>query len=152
MIIGQAMFIYISICLYMWMVDAILDGHVLFQVVTLRFLAIIFSFTCCITCHLESPFFMDIHLFTYTCCTPRIAKFRGSFYLNICKWCVDDHHWNSNSLHILRGAIHKFWGSKALNSFILIKASFGCHQLPKRGRLKVHLPPMWVLVHWWHPN
>jgi hypothetical protein len=36
MIVGQVMFIYLSIsylaCLYMWMVDVILDGHVLLQV------------------------------------------------------------------------------------------------------------------------
>ena len=30
-----------------------------------------------------------IYLFTHTCCTPRIAKFRGSFCLDVCKSCID---------------------------------------------------------------
>ena len=88
-----------------------------------EFLAITFSFTRCvnITCHIAS-LLMDIYLLTHTCCTPWIAKFRGSFCLDVCKSCIDDSNWNWNSCIHQGGALHKFWVSKALNSFILIKA------------------------------
>ena len=80
-----------------------------------------FYLLCEITCHIAS-LFTDTYLFTHTCCTPRIAKFRGSFCIHVCKSCIDDSNWNSNSCIHQGGALHKFWASKALNSFILIKA------------------------------
>ena len=82
---------------------------------------ILFYLLCEITCHIAF-LFTSIYLFTHTCCTPRIAKFRGSFCLIECKSCIDDSNWYSNSCIHQGGALHKFWGSKALNSFILIKA------------------------------
>ena len=80
-----------------------------------------FYLLCEITCHIAS-LFIDTYLFTHTCCTPRIAKFRGSFCLGVCKSCIHDSNWNSNSCIHQGGALHKFWGSKVLKSFILIKA------------------------------
>ena len=76
---------------------------------------------CEITCHIAF-LFMHIYLFTHTCFTPRIAKFRGSFCLDVCKSCIDDSNWNSNSRIHQGGALHKFWGSKVLKSFFLITA------------------------------
>ena len=82
---------------------------------------ILFYLLCEITCHIAF-LFMSIYLFTHTCCTPRIAKFRGSFCLGECKSCIDDSNWYSNSCIHQGGALHKFCGSKVLKSFILIKA------------------------------
>ena len=82
---------------------------------------ILFYLLCEITCHIAF-LLTSIYLFTHTCCTPRIAKFRGSFCLGECKSCIDDSNWYSNSCIHQGGALHKFWGSKALHSFILIKA------------------------------
>ena len=80
-----------------------------------------FYLLCEITCHLAF-LFTDIYLFTHTCCTPLITKFRGSFCIDVCKSCIDDSNWNPNSCIHQGGALHKFWGSKVLKSFILIKA------------------------------
>jgi len=127
MIVGQVMVVYLSISLCLsllvmmnvlfWMAMYcfkfllwILGHHILF------YLLCEYNMSYCISFH------GYIYLFTHTCCTPWIAKFRGSFCLDVCKSCIDDSNWNSNSCIHQGGALHKFWVSKALNSFILIKA------------------------------
>ena len=111
----------------------------------------LFYLLCEITCHIAF-LFTDIYLFTHTCYTPWLAKFRGSFCLDVCKSCMDDSNWNSNSCIHQGGALHKFWGSKGLNSIILIKSLSCLSPITKKGRLKVHLSLCGFLVYSWHPN
>ena len=105
-------------------------------------LAITISFTCCvnITCHIAS-LFMDIYLFTHTCCTPRIAKFRGSFCLDVCKSCIDDSKWNSNSCIHQGGALHKFWGSKSFKFFHSYKSLSWLSSITKKGEIESAFAP-----------
>ena len=44
----------------------------------------------------------------------------------------------------IKGELAVNFGLQKLLTFVC-KPKLGCHQAPKRGRLKVHLPPMWVL-------
>ena len=123
MIIGQVMVIYLT---YSLVLIYTCDGECWMAMCCFKFLLwnlghqTLFHL-CEITWHITF-LFTDIYLFTHTCCTPQIAKFWGSIYLDVCKSCIDDSNWNSNSCIYQGGALHKFWGSKALSSFILIKA------------------------------
>ena len=80
-----------------------------------------FYLLCEITCHIAS-LFTDTYLFTHTCCTPRIAKFRGNFCLGVCNHVymipieIQIHAYIKGELSI------NFGVQKALNSFIPIKA------------------------------
>jgi hypothetical protein len=52
-------------------------------------------------------------------------------------------------MHTFRGSsLYKF-GKQNSIMFNYWNALSVCHQSPKRGRLKVHLGPMWVLLDWW---
>ena len=86
-------------------------------------------------------FFTDIYLFTYTCCTPWIAKFRGSFCLDVCKSCIDDSIWNSNSCIHQGGALHKFWGLKALTFFHSYKSLSSLSSITKKGETESAFAP-----------
>ena len=118
---GQLFILLASTCLYLWWWMHFGWPCVAFNSFWNLGHHILSYLLCEITCHIVF-LFTHIYLFTHTCYTPRIAKFRGSFCLDVCKSCIDDSNWNSNSRIHQGGALHKFWGSKALNSFILIKA------------------------------
>ena len=110
---GHLFILLASTCLYLWwwmrFVWPCVVSHFYFEIVAIVFFLFVEwnNMSYCIL-------FTLIYLITHTCCTPRIAKFRGSFCLDVCKSCIDDSKWNSNSCIHQGGALHKFWGSKAL--------------------------------------
>jgi len=114
--------------------------------VYLVFLAILFFPLCCvnINCHIAYSF-TDIFLFTLV--APHGLQNLGgacflmyAFRVMIITIEIQIHAYIKGELAINFG-LHK------LLTFIC-KPKLGCHQAPKRGRLKkVHLPPMWVLVY-----
>ena len=101
---------------------------------------ILFYLLCEITCHIAF-LLTSIYLFTHTCCTPRIAKFRGSFCLGECKSCIDDSNWYSNSCIHQGGALHKFWGSKSFRFFHSYKSLSWLSSITKKGEIESAIAP-----------
>ena len=95
---------------------------------------------CEITCHIAS-LFTSIYLFTHTCCTPWITKFRGSFCLGVCKACIHESNWNSNSCIHQGGALHKFWGSKSFKFFHSYKSLSWLSSITKKGEIESAFAP-----------